>query len=112
MIEGEAELLYNQKRQQINTGECVLLRPDSPHHLSTLTKLFKEEMGRTPKHYLISERMKRAKQMLLGELTLGDIAQQLNYTSIHYFSYQFKKETGLSPSEFRQQGSSQLKEFK
>ncbi|NHN35213.1 helix-turn-helix transcriptional regulator [Paenibacillus agricola] len=75
------------------------------YHPIHFTKLFKEEMGRTPKHYLISERMKRAKQMLLGGLSLSNIAEKLKYSSIHYFSHQFKKETGLSPSEFRQQGS-------
>jgi AraC-like DNA-binding protein len=79
------------------------------YHPIHFTKLFKEEMGRTPKHYLISERMKRAKQMLLEGQTLGDIAEQLKYTSIHYFSHQFKKETGLTPSEFRQQGNSNMK---
>jgi AraC-like DNA-binding protein len=80
------------------------------YHPIHFTKLFKEEMGRTPKHYLISERIKRAKQMLLGEQMLGDIAEQLKYTSVHYFSHQFKKETGLTPSEFRQQGNSKIRD--
>jgi AraC-like DNA-binding protein len=75
------------------------------YHPTHFTKLFKEETGRTPKHYMISEKIKRAKQLLLGRESLEVIADKLNYNNIHYFSHQFKKETGLNPSEFRQQGN-------
>jgi AraC-like DNA-binding protein len=105
-IESALQTMRIHPEQQWTVEQLANLCGYHPIHF---TKLFKEEMGRTPKHYLISERMKRAKQMLLGGLAPGDIAEQLNYTSIHYFSYQFKKETGLSPSEFRQQGSSRMK---
>jgi AraC-like DNA-binding protein len=75
------------------------------YHPLHFSKLFKEEMGRTPKHYLITEKIKRAKQLLLGGESLEVIAGQLKYNNVHYFSHQFKKETGLRPTEFRQQGS-------
>ncbi|MEK3719164.1 helix-turn-helix transcriptional regulator [Paenibacillus sp. FSL H8-0034] len=104
-IESALEMMRIHPEQSWTVEQLANLCGYHPIHF---TKLFKEEMGRTPKHYLISERMKRAKQMLLGEQTLSEIAEQLNYTSIHYFSNQFKRETGLSPSEFRQQGSRAL----
>lgn len=77
------------------------------YHPAHFTKLFKEESGRTPKHYMITEKMKRAKQLLLGGETLEVIADKLNYANLHYFSHQFKKETGITPSEYRQQGMRQ-----
>ncbi|MDF2671561.1 MAG: AraC family transcriptional regulator [Paenibacillus sp.] len=75
------------------------------YHPTYFTRLFKEETGRTPKHYMISEKIKRAKQLLLSGESLEGIAHKLNYNNLHYFSHQFKKETGLNPSEFRQQGN-------
>ncbi|WP_312192693.1 AraC family transcriptional regulator, partial [Sphingobacterium sp.] len=36
------------------------------------------------------------------ELTLSEIAYQLNYSSVAYLSNQFKKVTGLTPSHFKQ----------
>jgi AraC-like DNA-binding protein len=77
------------------------------YHPTHFTKLFKEETGRTPKHYIISEKIKRAKQLLLGGESIEAISSKLNYNNVHYFSHQFKKETGLNPSEYRQQGSSE-----
>ncbi|TLS53238.1 AraC family transcriptional regulator [Klebsiella pneumoniae] len=72
------------------------------YHPSYFTLLFSREMGRKPKHFLIHERIKQAKQALLRGEAIDSIAERLGYGSIHYFSNNFKKETGLSPSEFRQ----------
>lgn len=76
------------------------------YHPSYFTKLFHQEVRTNPKQYLIAERIRQAKQALLRGEKLDEIAERLGYTSIHYFSSNFKKETGLSPSEFRQQGRS------
>ncbi|CAG7628083.1 HTH-type transcriptional activator RhaR [Paenibacillus solanacearum] len=74
------------------------------YHPSYFTKLFYQEVKTNPKQYLIAERIRQAKQSLLRGEKLDEIANRLGYTSIHYFSSNFKKETGLSPSEYRQQG--------
>jgi AraC-like DNA-binding protein len=74
------------------------------YHPTHFAKLFKEEVGVAPKHYIIGERIKRAKRALLQGERLDTISQTLGFTSIHYFSHQFKKITGLSPTEFRLQG--------
>ena len=36
------------------------------------------------------------------ELSIGEIADLLNYSSTAYFSSQFKSQTGLTPGQFRQ----------
>ncbi|MEV5030228.1 helix-turn-helix transcriptional regulator [Paenibacillus sp. LPE1-1-1.1] len=72
------------------------------YHPSYFTVIFHQEVGQNPKQYLISERIKQAKQSLLRGKPIDAIATGLGYASIHYFSNNFKKETGLSPSEFRQ----------
>jgi AraC-like DNA-binding protein len=72
------------------------------YHPSYFTRVFYQETGSNPKQYLISERIKLAKQALLRGEPVEAIAERLGYASIHYFSNNFKKETGLSPSEYRQ----------
>lgn len=72
------------------------------YHPSYFTALFRREMGSRPKDYLIDERMKLAKQALLRGERLEAIAGRLGYGSMHYFSSHFKKQTGMTPSQFRQ----------
>lgn len=74
------------------------------YHPVHFTKLFKHEMGVTPKHFIIRERIKRAKLSLLQGEKLELIAERFGFKSLHYFSYQFKQETGLTPTEFRMNG--------
>lgn len=69
---------------------------------STLSTLFSEVEGMTIEHYLISQKIERAKELLAyNELSLKEIADQLNYSSISHLSNQFKKVTGLTPGHFK-----------
>ncbi len=74
------------------------------YHPIHFSKLFKEEFGLLPKQYIIGERIKQAKRALLHGEKIDSLAERLGFTSIHYFSHQFKKFTGLTPTEFRMQG--------
>jgi AraC family transcriptional regulator len=79
--------------------EDLLMDYDSVSALFTATE------GITLEKYAIARRMEKAKAMLREtKLSLTDIAWQLGYSSIHYFSNQFKKQTGLSPSAYRNPG--------
>lgn len=70
---------------------------------STLSSIFSAEEKNTIEHYYIQQKIERAKELLsYGELTLSEIAFQLNYSSVAHLSAQFKKETGLTPSQFKQ----------
>lgn len=72
------------------------------HDYSALSKLFSETTGTTLEKYFIAQKTERAKELLIyGELSLAEIADQLNYSSAAYFSTQFKNVTGLTPGDFR-----------
>lgn len=73
------------------------------YHPHYFTEIFKETMGTTPKAFIITLRMKRAKLVLLEEETIEKAAQKMGYRSIHYFCRHFKEETGQTPSEFKKQ---------
>ncbi len=68
---------------------------------SYLSSLFSSIMGVTIEKYLIAQKIEKAKELLIyDELSISEIAYQLNYSSSQHFSRQFKAVTGLSPSSF------------
>lgn len=72
---------------------------------SYLSNLFSEVEGITIEQYIINQRIEKVKELLVyGESSLSQIAFQLGYSSTAHVSNQFKKLTGLTPSQFRQMG--------
>ncbi len=70
---------------------------------SYLSSLFSEVEGITIEKYIINQKIEKVKELLVyDELTLGEIAYQLGYSSVAHLSSQFKKTTGLTPSFFKQ----------
>jgi two-component system response regulator YesN len=71
---------------------------------SHFSVVFSQETGQTFKEYLTEIRINKAKELLrMTSLRAADIAYQVGYNDPHYFSSVFKKNTGLSPIEFRSQ---------
>lgn len=66
------------------------------------SRLFKKEMGEGCNEYITRKRIERAKQLLANSrLKTYEIAEQIGYHDTNYFSLAFKKNTGLSPKDFR-----------
>ena len=73
------------------------------HDYSALSKLFSEVQGITLEQYVINQKIEKVKELLVyDELSLSEIAHQLNYSSVSHLSKQFKKVTGLTPTHFKQ----------
>ena len=71
----------------------------SPNHLSAV---FKEETGRSFTKYLTDHRIKTAKNLLVtSKKRSSEIAELVGYPDPHYFSSVFKKQTGMTPSQYR-----------
>ena len=67
-----------------------------------LSKIFSARTGITIERFLIMLKLEKVKQEILeGKYTLSEIAERLNYSSVHYLSNQFKRHTGISPREFK-----------
>ena len=65
-------------------------------------KLFKEEYGISPQKYIINLRIQNAVGLIsAGYYSLKEIAYMSGYNDYKYFSVEFKKTVGISPSEYR-----------
>lgn len=77
-------------------AEAVCL---SPNHFSTI---FSQECKTTFIEYLTTVRIENAKRLMKETDMKGyDIAYECGFSDPHYFSYIFKKNTGLSPREYK-----------
>jgi len=71
----------------------------SPNHFSTI---FSKETGETFISYITGVRIEQAKVLLkTTQLRTSDIGYEVGYNDTQYFSYVFKKQTGMTPKEFR-----------
>ncbi len=71
---------------------------------SLITAIFSEHQNTTIEKYIISQKIERVKELLsYNELTLSEIAFQLNYSSVQHLSNQFKKMIGQTPSQYKKQ---------
>lgn len=96
------ELVY-QKNNQITVNLSDYLSQDLMQDYPTLSNLFSEVEGITIEKYFIHQKIERVKELLIyDEMTLNEIAHLLNYSSVAYLSNQFKKNTGFTPSYFKQ----------
>lgn len=70
--------------------------------ISNFQRTFYEVFQETPSKYILSQRMRRAKEMLRNKnLRISEIAYDLGYHTTSTFNRSFKKSFAYSPSEFR-----------
>jgi AraC family transcriptional regulator len=80
------------------------------HDYSYISNLFSEVEGITIEQFIINQRIEKVKELLTyDELSLSQIAFDLGYSSTAHLSAQFKKLTGLTPSQFKQMGTKKRK---
>lgn len=68
---------------------------------SQLQKLFRAKTGYGIIEYFSKMKIDTAKELIrIGQMNFTQISEHLGYTSVHYFSRQFKKITRMTPSEY------------
>lgn len=92
---------YNEELPKINISSFISEKIG--YDYTYLSNIFSEEKGITLQQYIIMHRIERVKEMLLyDDLSLTEIAYRLQYSSVAHLSNQFKKVTGLTPSNYKQ----------
>ena len=73
--------------------------------VSYLSMLLSKLKGISFNKYLVKVRMEKAKELLKFTLEkVVNVATLCGYNEVYYFSHSFKKYTGMSPKEFRNNG--------
>jgi AraC-like DNA-binding protein len=103
------ELVRNQNGE-LKTNLSQYLSDRLHYDYNHLSGLFSDVEGTTIEKFFIAQKIERVKELLVyDELSLSEIAFQLNYSSVAHLSSQFKKVTGLTPSHFRNIGLARRK---
>lgn len=113
LIEQIKNLLI-QKVQSGNIEEHFSVSKYLTEHIfkdySAISKLFSEVESVTIEQFFILQKIEKTKEWLIyNEQSLGQIAFDLGYSSTQHLSNQFKKLTGMTPSQFKRLGAIQRK---
>ena len=85
-------------RLKIDLNEVV---KDYGYTMNYYRKIFKEETGVTPVEYLLDIRIEKAKDLLLHNFAVNEVANKVGFPDPYYFSKVFKKKTGISPKDYK-----------
>jgi len=78
------------------------LMRELPMSYSKFRKLFKEVTGEAPHQYHLNLRLEKACELLsTTNLTVSEVAYNLGFETVLYFSKLFKKKNGVSPKSYR-----------
>jgi AraC-like DNA-binding protein len=114
-IEKIKQLVIKKARNEVAEKEVKMklsayLSQHLHHEYTYLSSFFSSVEGRTIENYFIEQRIEKVKELLVyNEMTLSEIAFEMEYSSVAHLSNQFKKITGLTPSHFKQIGSQKRK---
>lgn len=90
---------YSEKQIKTNFSDYLTEKLD--YNYTYMANLFSKVNGSSIQSFIIQTKIERAKEMLLYEhITLTKIAAKLHYSSVAHLSNQFKKVTGMNPSQF------------
>lgn len=77
------------------------------------SRLFKNSTGEGCNNYIVRKRIEKAKYLLnTTTLKTGKIAEIVGYKDTNYFSLAFKKQTGLTPKEYRERNRDCYERYK
>lgn len=90
------------ENNRIKTALSTYVSEEIGKNYNNISKLFSFFESETIEHFYIKKRIERIKELLEDdELSISEISHRLGYSSVHYLSNQFKKITGITPSEHR-----------
>jgi len=97
---------------RINVNYSTFLEKEIGRDYHSLSTLFSSVEGITIERYIILQKLERVKELLVyDELSISQIANKLNYSSVQHLSNQFKKTIGMTPSQFKKNQTSMRRPF-
>ncbi|HZL12071.1 MAG TPA: helix-turn-helix domain-containing protein [Prolixibacteraceae bacterium] len=91
---------YSEKQLKINFSDY--LSQKLGYDYTYLANIFSEHQGISVEHFILSHKIEGVKELLIyDELNITEIADRMHYSSVAHLSNQFKKMTGLTPSDYK-----------
>lgn len=93
-------LIHERLHEDISLKDLAELACISKDHF---LRAFRDTVGQTPYHYLLSQRLERAKMLLREEpgVPVAEVARRCGFKNLSHFSATFRRMTGVSPKGYR-----------
>ncbi|WP_398311359.1 helix-turn-helix transcriptional regulator [Zoogloea sp.] len=93
-------LIHERLHEDISLKDLAELACISKDHF---LRAFRDTVGQTPYHYLLSQRLERAKMLLREEpgVPVAEVARRCGFKNLSHFSATFRRMTGISPKGYR-----------
>ncbi len=92
---------YTENQLKINLSDYLSQKLN--YDYTYLANLFSEHQGITIEHFFLNHKIERVKELLIyDELNITEISYLMHYSSVAHLSNQFKKMTGLTPTQYKQ----------
>ncbi|HZB13439.1 MAG TPA: AraC family transcriptional regulator [Chryseolinea sp.] len=96
------QIVHHSPRIDLKVNWSTILSDELHYEYNYLSNLFSSVEGITVEQYIIRQKIEKVKELLFyDELNLSQIANRMGYSSVAHLSAQFKKVTGLTPSEMK-----------
>jgi AraC family transcriptional regulator, arabinose operon regulatory protein len=98
-LHGIHELINERLAEPLTLRDLVTFTGYSATHLN---RLFRDQTGESPMHYVHRLRMARAASLLtISTMSVGEIARAVGFPDPYHFSRRFKQSTGYAPAHYR-----------
>lgn len=96
------KLIHHSENEILNINLSEHLSQLIGTDYSSISNLFSTMEGITIEKFTILQKIEKVKELLsYDELTASEIAYKMGYSSAAYLSSQFKKETGMTPGQYK-----------
>ena len=99
LIETAIDYIKENYNKNISLDDVSRVVDISPYYFS---KLFKEEVGEGFVEYVTNIRIEKAKELLKSNMPMKEICSMVGYSDPNYFSRTFKKNVGVTPTEYKE----------
>ncbi len=97
------EAIHHQDHFEMQINWSHFLADKLQYDYGYLSQLFSSVTGLSLEQYIIRQKIEKVKEYLFyDELSVKEIAYKMGYSSVAHLSSQFKKVTGLTPTEFKE----------
>lgn len=94
--------LIDKSEDELKTNLSDYLSDKLNYNYTYLANLFSEYEGVTIAHFVQVRKIEKVKELMLYfDLNLTEISYKMHYSSVAHLSNQFKKVTGMTPSQFK-----------